>query len=101
MRATAGDVVSSVACGQAASTARTLPLWSESLWETNTHRTSSGSTRPNTASSHSSPAAAGPVSTRIGWAPRMSIEDWYIVISSPAAANAVRIRNVSGAISAG
>jgi hypothetical protein len=45
MRATAGEVVSNVACGHAASALRTLPLWSESLWETKTHRTSCGSTR--------------------------------------------------------
>ena len=46
MRATAGDVVIRVACGHAASALRTLPLWSESLWETNTQRTSCGSTSP-------------------------------------------------------
>lgn len=101
IRATADEVVTSVACGQAASTLSTLPLWSESLCETNTQRTSCGSTRPNTASSHWSLAAAGPVSTRIGCAPRITIDDWYMTIGSPTADRAVRTRNVSGTNSTG
>ena len=60
--------------GQASITCRRFPEWSRSSWDKNTQRTSSGSTSPQAAASHSSRLAGAPVSIRVGSAPRMTME---------------------------
>jgi hypothetical protein len=74
MRPMENQVVSRVAFGHAARTARRLPAWSRSSWVRKIHRTSRGSTTDQAASSHWERTAGAPVSTRTGSAPRITIE---------------------------
>jgi hypothetical protein len=96
-RSIIAQLQTSLAFGQAVITSSRLPVWSTSSCDKKTQRTSVGSTRENTSFSHCSRLAGVPVSTIIGWAPRITIEFRYTNSGWPSAGCTWWITHVSGA----